>query len=402
MVHARLDLENAKNSALQKEGEFVERNAALDQDFEKSKETLLVYCDYVGARHAEVIAILEERHAKEMEVIKENMKTLSSSVAEDKFKNEAKEFAYQHQIEKVKEELLDTEMKLEKVRGELDWSIQKEKRLEEALVHASSEIAIRAEEAGKWEFRAGEQLQQISELERVRQVLTSQLHMLRQTLGPKQEALLKVNEKLQEGEREYENVLNSISEKQYELNVQGEKIHLLQKQLRDLRGNLLNKDAVLRRTAKLFDAYKHALQQAYFDRKKMAVSRSSAAAGSIDNSPEISDENTYSGGNTLLGTSEKKGKKEETIEIIAKNQGMLEAMARLELILAAYKKDDVHTEIHVSEKDAVLEEQQRHIQLMHRNLSATKASNLLCLSRCNCTESINILENTSYLSSLAV
>jgi septal ring factor EnvC (AmiA/AmiB activator) len=71
-------------------------------------------------------------------------------------------------------------------------------------------------------------------LDRLRKALTTQLHTLRQELGPKEESLMRVTEKLQETDREYELSLQAIAEKEKALGQKSENLNLLQKQVRCL------------------------------------------------------------------------------------------------------------------------------------------------------------------------
>ncbi len=66
---------------------------------------------------------------------------------------------------------------------------------------------------------------------RLRKALTTQLHTLRQELGPKEESLMRVTEKLQETDREYELSLQAIAEKEKNLGQKSESLNLLQKQV---------------------------------------------------------------------------------------------------------------------------------------------------------------------------
>lgn len=66
---------------------------------------------------------------------------------------------------------------------------------------------------------------------RLRKALTTQLHTLRQELGPKEETLMRVTEKLQETDREYELSLQAIAEKEKNLGQKSESLNLLQKQV---------------------------------------------------------------------------------------------------------------------------------------------------------------------------
>lgn len=66
---------------------------------------------------------------------------------------------------------------------------------------------------------------------RIRKVLTSQLHSLRQEMGPKEEKLMQITEKLQEVDKEYNLSLQAITEKEGAIAKSGENLHLLQKQV---------------------------------------------------------------------------------------------------------------------------------------------------------------------------
>ena len=71
--------------------------------------------------------------------------------------------------------------------GKADWQAERASRLESALDDASSEITRLNSDVMRWETRAGEKQQEVTELDLVRQMLTSQLHILRQELGPKEQ-----------------------------------------------------------------------------------------------------------------------------------------------------------------------------------------------------------------------
>jgi hypothetical protein len=66
---------------------------------------------------------------------------------------------------------------------------------------------------------------------RLRKALTTQLHTLRQELGPKEESLMRATEKMQETDREYELSLQAIAEKEKLLSQKSESLNLLQKQV---------------------------------------------------------------------------------------------------------------------------------------------------------------------------
>ena len=118
-----------------------------------------------------------------------------------------------------------------KLTTDLDWAKGRIQKLEGTLNIASNDTKKRSEAYDKLEYKLGEQQQQISELERIRKTLTSQLHVLRQEIGPKEEKMIQMTDRMQEFNREYEVALQAISEKENLLAKKGESMHQLQKQV---------------------------------------------------------------------------------------------------------------------------------------------------------------------------
>ena len=75
---------------------------------------------------------------------------------------------------------------------------------------------------------------------------------------------MKQNEKLQEMDREYEVALRTVSEKEKSLSQKSTNIHLLQKQVRELRAASTRKEGTLQRAALIFNEYRSAFQNAQF------------------------------------------------------------------------------------------------------------------------------------------
>jgi hypothetical protein len=202
---------------------------------------------------------------------------------------------------------------------------------------------------------------------RLRKALTTQLHTLRQELGPKEESLMRVTEKLTETDREYELSLQAIAEKERNLNQKSENLNLLQKQVRELRYAAARKEKVLRRAAILLDEYKFSLEQAYFKVEKRTVygqhhPSGTAAAGAAPGTHLLG-----AGDGTLGVDSHGHGHARkhsvdkivgstaalaaaaaanaanntgEVVEIIAQNEGMKAAMKRLSGILTPFLNEE--------------------------------------------------------------
>lgn len=204
--------------------------------------------------------------------------------------------------------------------------------------------------------------------------MTSQLHALRQELGPKEEKLSEVTERLQEVDREYELSLNAISEKEKTLSQNGQNLALLQKQVRDYRNLSGRRDASLRRAAKLLEEFKLTLEEAQFQSYKTTLPAITAVAGASgeDGEDTLRNPATEAPARENAATSSSRRTKGEIVEIMARSEGMDAALGRLSELLAPFAKGGAVI-VDVDE-DAVLahEERERHMKLLHKNVRALK------------------------------
>ena len=191
---------------------------------------------------------------------------------------------------------------------------------------------------------------------RLRKALTTQLHTLRQELGPKEETLMRVSEKLQETDREYELSLQAIAEKEKLLSQRSENLNLLQKQVRDLRNATSRKEKVLRRAATLLGEYKFSLEQAYFKAEKRTVAAAdklhvdghqaatttittatAAVAADAGKNRRASEQKAGASASKLSASL---GGANEVVEIIAQNDGMKSALKRLSDVLTPFLNEE--------------------------------------------------------------
>ena len=114
------------------------------------------------------------------------------SVAVPNRQDEAKAL---RQMQLLRSDMNAKEMEALNTAQELERMKDRAQRLETALQNAMEEINRKTEAANKWEFKAGEQQQQLSELERVRKALVSQLHEMREAMGPKDLQIVKTSER---------------------------------------------------------------------------------------------------------------------------------------------------------------------------------------------------------------
>jgi hypothetical protein len=255
-------------------------------------------------------------------------------------------------------------------------------KLEIALQQATGELKKRTEMYEKWEFKAGDQQQQISEIERIRKALTVQIHGLRQEIGPKEEKLLLVTEKLQEMESEYGRALKAISEKEVALTQKSASLYMLQKQVRDLRSTSLTKDASLKRAATLFEQYRETLVQA------IATSTSGAVGVGSDKTKKNPLNFNDSRNTKLVSTKHKDIKPPPTPQpfedTVATRKDNELALQRLDDVLRPHLallvspvSEDIDPEMassNESENMAIHAEKEKQVMQLHRNVNALKGN----------------------------
>lgn len=397
VVHARIDLRDM-NDVAERRVVLVEENKMQTlNEVEKQKSALLSYVDFIAKRHDEVLTSIEEKQAEEKTIFKSKIKSLENSLDDSQRQSRSENVQLSIVIQRLKTEIAQEEEENLKVSSDLEWSIGRIQKLEQALHQSSLDIKKRTDAVDKLEYKIGDQQHQIHELERIRKALTSQLHSLRQEIGPKEEKLMQITEKLNEVDREYEVSLNVISDKEELILKKGENLHLLQKQIRELRRQSTVKDSLLRRVAKLFDEYKFALREAQFCAVKKTVDNSSTSnmQAMMNNSTDSGNiaqqmnDNNHSEDNSSRGYGLSKhinalkalknpknntGRLSEIVEVISKSEGMDRALKGLDELLHNFLKvDAIDIE---AENDAVsnYDEQERHIQYLHRSVDVLKTN----------------------------
>jgi len=350
---------------------IAEKHNADLEDFEKQKSTLLLYIEYANARNQEILASLDEKQDEERHRLKKAVSD-SHKMIEDSHQAGRSELAsLMNTVQKLKLELGGKEDDIMRLNTDLGWATDRIKRLDDTLKDAALELKRKTEACDKWEFKVGDQQQQIHELERIRKALTSQLHELRKELGPKEEKLSSLNEKLQEVDREYELSLQAISDKEQVLGQRAANLVLLQKQVRELRTTSSRREASLRRAAKLFDEYKLTLKEAMFNSYKKTVPAGTLEKSGLNDAGEILEEQTGTSG-ARGGSGHGHGGGTEIIEIIARSSAMEASLKRLDELLLPFSKG-LTGQVGLDEDAiAVQEERDRQIALMHKSVNSLK------------------------------
>lgn len=386
LLHSKMDLADFHKHMEQRENKIHgEKEMAIDEA-ERQKAILLKYVDYIKARNDELLGGLEVAQEEERSRLKNELAEANKIIEMTKQQGREELTSALRQVQNLKLEIVDREDQVLKLRTDLEWAHSRIQKLESALQQASLELKNRTEAYEKWEFRAGEQQQQIHELERIRKALTTQLHSLRQEIGPKEEKLIHISERLQEVDKEYEITLNAMSKKELTMVKQSSTLHLLQKQIRELRHSSSSKDGTLRRAAKLLEEYKHALKDAQFNsyKKSVVVAQTLQLPGGTNmqqNNSNISlngDNLESSSAHAHAVTSSlKKSAQQESklVEIMAKSEEMEVALNRLNDVLNPYTKFEnaIDYDAEIEAKLAV-EERERHMQQLHKNVDSLRSN----------------------------
>jgi len=423
VVHSRLDLQDVQLKTDKKIQDIEQEKAAALKEAEKQKGTLLQYFDFIRLRNNEILVGLEDKQESERHRLKEELKTANKALEDIYTQNLTDQAKFNRKTQNLQMEIENKDLEVLKQKNDILWANDRISKLETALQKATHDLKLKEEMSEKWESKTGELQQKIIDLERIRKALTTQLHTLRQELGPKEENLVKVSEKLQEMDREYELSLNAISEKDSALTQKSMNLHLLQKQIRELRNAAGRKDAIIRRAATIFEDYRVARQQAYFSSEKRTIAGATTAAGNSNNSnnnsnntasaviQEIDEYGQVVKEKTINKDSNRTGNKKATpatataahtlghnnknslnkshhngssssifepksgvIEIVAQNEEMKNAFKRLSDMLSPYLKED-HADTEIQDDiEAVRSEQERHMKQLHNTVSRVRSS----------------------------
>lgn len=382
VLHARMDMSDLKNEVEKEKLILEQKHNSNQKDAEKQKAAILLYVDFINKRNQEIINALEENQDQERFRLKDDVSEGMKAVEKSQREGRSEIATLTIQNGKLKHIISTKEDDLMRLQSDLGWANDRIKNLELAVHEAAVNMKKERELSERWEFKAGEALQQISELERIRKALTSQLHALRQELGPKEERLSQVSERLQEIDREYELSLNAISQKEKSLSQYGQNLVLLQKQVRDYRSLSGRRDQSLRRAAKLLEEFKLTLENAQFKSYKKTIPlEARGAVDDLDNTfatehQKVAKRNSATGSKSGF----------EVVEIMARSPHMETALRRLSDFLGPYRKADAVVED--VEDDAILaaEERERQLQLLHKSIRGLQSN----------------LENTSILAQTKV
>jgi hypothetical protein len=419
LAHAKRDVGD-----LRLEGDACKRLGVTQRDgivaeTDKQKAVMLQYCDYISERNKEVFVELEETHDVEKTKLKADLANKAEAITMLKQKNRTDIAVVHRQVMLQKEELSGKDMQILTQKQELEILVGKLHRLDKSLSEATAEIVRRTEIAERWEFKAGAQQQQLSEIEKVRKALTTQLHSLREKLGPQWELLVRTEDRLKEVDNEYGQSLVHLSEKEAKLAHAGSIVQLMQKQLRELRAKVTRKDHSLSRAVKILVEFELRMEEAKFENgrkitvKKLdphAMAETYAVVSDSMSPGKVASGKAKGGGKSRdgqsmggsLGADGKWGGATKVMDVFSSTPEMQASLKRLRDILTsavgAENAADTSAAVDdsLTEEQKVVMEQQRQMSLLQKNIVGLK-SNLKLSSEVSSTKIHHFLHDNDYL-----
>jgi hypothetical protein len=154
------------------------------------------------------------------------------------------------------------------------------------------------------------------------------VHLLQSELDTKEKELNKVKERMQEMGREDDISLHAIPEKESLLGQKNENLVLLQKQVRELRTQMAQKEGALRRAATFFDEFIYSMHEAKFNSKKKTPLSLQTAGSTVDQKLKM--KSAISNSVTPDAASDEKASKEkESTEVVSKQESKHRHIAAL-------------------------------------------------------------------------
>ena len=377
VLNARLDKKKAMDAEIEAQLRSSADAAFFGKlDAQKQKESLLLYVEFINARHAEVIASFEKAQEKERSKFKKELAAAHQAVTEAKAEGIEKIVMANLNVKQLNADVATKEDQVLRLKSDLEWSEGRILKLEAALQQATGELKKRTEMYEKWEFKAGDQQQQISEMERIRRALTHQLHGLRHAIGPKDEHILRLSEKLEEMDREYDHALRAVSEKEVALSQKSAVLHMLQNQVRDLRVSSSRKEASLRRAALLFEQYKRSLMEDSTVAGRISNGTLGNGVGPADGATKTKGNATATTAIAAAATLSAAAAKTDSALALQRLDDVLKAHAP-SAVEAAANADGVEPEtLQDTDMDTLLAEAEKERQVMqlHKNVNALKTN----------------------------
>ena len=245
VVAATDDRLNLEEVAQQEKNELAKKFSASKDKLLQEQETLKDYNEYVKARYNEVLDKSEVVNDVRVADIRAASKSAEEALKKHLYNSQSETSMMQRQNKVLRDAIEQRDLKNYEMKGLMEAEKKKIELMKEEEVKLVKELEKESARANKWEQSSGGQRRQILELEKVRKVLTNQIHELRGMLEPKDVKIGSVVEKLKELETEYESAITHAADLDKDSNYKDKRIGSLSDTVRRQQSMLADKDTAL-------------------------------------------------------------------------------------------------------------------------------------------------------------
>ncbi|GMH54463.1 hypothetical protein TL16_g01678 [Triparma laevis f. inornata] len=209
------------------------------------QKTLQEYAKYVKDRYDEILENNDVLHDNEIAAVQQGGKDQETTLKKKLLTSQGETSMMQRQNKVLRDTLETRNIKNYELKEEIEGEKKKVDLMKVEVGKLAEELEKESERANKWEVSAGQGRRQVVELEKVRKVLTHQLHELRGMLEPKESKIVGMKEKLKDLESEYQKVMTHATTLEKDAGGKGKRIGTLSETIRKQRNLVGDKDNAL-------------------------------------------------------------------------------------------------------------------------------------------------------------
>ncbi|GMH89749.1 hypothetical protein TrST_g13747 [Triparma strigata] len=245
MVAATDDRSNMDEYHSQEVAKMKERYEKEIATVLAEQKTLQEYAKYVKDRYDEILENNDVFHDNEIAAVQQDGKDNEATLKKKLMTSQGETSMMQRQNKVLRDTLETRNIKNYELKEVIEGEKKKVELMKVEVGKLAKELDLESERANKWEVAAGQGRRQVVELEKVRKVLTHQLHELRGMLEPKESKIVGMKEKLKDLESEYEKVMTHATTLEKDAGGKGKRIGTLSETIRKQRNLVGDKDNAL-------------------------------------------------------------------------------------------------------------------------------------------------------------
>jgi chromosome segregation ATPase len=229
----------------QEMGNALEHARAREEGLKDEINSIKEYAAYVKQRYDEVLENNDAMHDSEVVKLQQDGKEVAIELRHQLSVSKGETNMMQRQNKVLRDTLENRNIKNYELQEQIDKLAKRMSHMKEEEAKLIAELEKESSRANKWESTSGALKRQVVELEKVRKVLTHQLHELRGLVEPKEAKISEMNSKLKSLEHEYENVVTHAAVLEKDTGYKQKRIGSLSETTRKQRNVLQNKDHAL-------------------------------------------------------------------------------------------------------------------------------------------------------------